>query len=75
MTNTNMKLNGEYDAKEFKRAWTHWYVQLGHICDTREDWDLYKQVEAFILKKILEEKQLLEKKELEEELSRSATRP
>lgn len=40
------------DIKEFKRAWTHWYVQLGHICNSTEDWDFYKQLETFIQKKI-----------------------
>ena len=45
----------EYDAKEFKRAWTHWYVQLGLISNTKEDWDLYKKVEAMVLSKIDEE--------------------
>ena len=67
MTNTNMKLNGEYDAKEFKRAWTHWYVQLGKICDTKEEFDLYRQVEAFVLSKIKETE--------DKELSQSATQP
>jgi hypothetical protein len=46
----------EYDAKEFKRAWTHWYVQLGKISNTKEDWDLYKKVEAMVLSKIEEVK-------------------
>ena len=62
-----MKLNGEYDAKEFKRAWTHWYVQLGNICDTKEDFDLYRQVEALVLSKIKETE--------DKELSQSATQP
>ena len=52
----------EYDAKEFKRAWSHWYVQLGKICDTSEDWDLYKKVEAMVKSKI-EEVEEKEKKE------------
>ena len=43
------------DLKEFKRAWTHWYVQLGHICDSTEDWDFYRKLEAFIQSKILDE--------------------
>jgi hypothetical protein len=69
MTNTNFKDWGgyEYDAKEFKRAWTHWYVQLGKICDTKEDFDLYRQVEAFVLSKIKETE--------DKELSQSATQP
>jgi len=55
----------EYDAKEFKRAWGHWYVQLGKICDTHEDWDLYHKVEAMVKSKIKE----VEEKELQEEIN------
>ena len=53
----------QYDAKEFKRSWHHWYVQLGKICDTSADWDLYKKVEEMVLSKIkeVEEKELQEK--------------
>ena len=52
----------EYDAKEFKRAWTHWYVQLGKISNTKEDWELYKKVETMVKSKI-EEVEEIEKKE------------
>ena len=44
------------DHKQFEQAWKHWYVQLGHVCDTQEDWDFYKKLEAFILNKIEQEK-------------------
>ena len=44
------------DHKRFEAAWKHCDVQLGHICDTREDWDFYKKLESFILNKIEEEK-------------------
>jgi len=43
------------DFQEYKRAWSHWYVQLGHICDSTEDWAFYKKLEAFIQGKILDE--------------------
>ena len=54
----------EYDAKEFKRAWGHWYVQLGKICDTSEDWDLYKKVETMVKSKIEEVEEKEKKKKI-----------
>lgn len=52
------------DFQEYKRAWSHWYVQLGHICDSTEDWDLYKKVEAFIQTKIENERHKFEKEKI-----------
>jgi hypothetical protein len=52
------------DIKEFKRAWSHWYVQLGHICNSTEDWDFYKKLETFILNKIEDERHEFQKKEI-----------
>ena len=42
------------DFQEYKRAWSHWYVQLGHICNSTEDWAFYKKLEAFIQGKIFD---------------------
>ena len=52
------------DFQEYKRAWSHWYVQLGHICDSTEDWDLYKRLEAFIQTKIENERHEFEKEKI-----------
>jgi len=54
------------DLKEFKRAWTHWYVQLGHICNSTEDWDFYRKLEAFIQSKILDEQFKFDKEQIED---------
>ena len=53
------------DLKEFKRAWTHWYVQLGHICDSTDDWAFYRKLEAFIQSKILDEQFKFDKEQIE----------
>lgn len=39
-------------ASRYERAWKHWYPQMGHLCNTIEEWDLYKQVEKMVLRKI-----------------------
>ena len=54
------------DLKEFKRAWTHWYVQLGHICNSTADWDFYRKLEAFIQSKILDEQFKFDKEQIED---------
>ena len=52
------------DFQEYKRAWSHWYVQLGHICESTDDWAFYKKLEAFIQTKIENERHEFEKEKI-----------